>query len=244
VNAIQIVNSPDRSSAGELMGMRQYIDVLIPRGGANLINTVVEKSRIPVIETGTGNCHIYVEEDANLEKATPIVINAKVQRPGVCNATEKLLVHKNIAQKYLPTIITELRKNGVEIRGDEETCRIAPNVKTATEQDWHTEYLDLIIAIKIVNNLNEAITHINKYSTHHSDSILTQDFTKATQFLKEVDSAAVYWNTSTRFTDGNQFGLGAEIGVSTQKLHARGPMGLQHLTTTKYIIVGNGQIRK
>ncbi|MCL2477680.1 glutamate-5-semialdehyde dehydrogenase [Candidatus Bathycorpusculum sp.] len=244
VDAIQIINSPDRSAAEELMGMRKYIDVLIPRGGADLINTVVEKSRIPVIETGTGNCHIYVEQDADLEKATPIIINAKVQRPGVCNATEKLLVHKNIAQTYLPTIIAELHRKGVQVRGDEETCRIVPDVKAATEQDWYTEYLDLIIAIKVVNNINEAITHINKYSTHHSDSILTPDFATATQFLKEIDSAAVYWNASTRFTDGNQFGLGAEIGVSTQKLHARGPMSLQHLTTTKYIIVGNGQIRK
>ena len=244
VDAIQIINSPDRSAAEELMGMRKYIDVLIPRGGADLINTVVEKSRIPVIETGTGNCHIYVEQDADLEKATPIIINAKVQRPWVCNAAEKLLVHKNIAQTYLPTIIAELHKNGVQVRGDEETCRIVPDAKATIEQDWYTEYLDLIIAIKVVSNINEAITHINKYSTHHSDSILTQDFTKATQFLKEIDSAAVYWNASTRFTDGNQFGLGAEIGVSTQKLHAHGPMSLQHLTTTKYIIVGNGQIRK
>ncbi|MCL2359756.1 glutamate-5-semialdehyde dehydrogenase [Candidatus Bathycorpusculum sp.] len=243
-DAIQIINSPERSAAEELMGMRRYIDVLIPRGGADLINTVVEKSRIPVIETGTGNCHIYIEEDANLEKATPIIINAKVQRPGVCNAAEKLLIHKNIAQNYLPSIITELRRNGVEVRGDEKTCKIVPDIKTTTEQDWYTEYLDLIIAIKIVDNLNEAITHINKYSTHHSDSILTQDFIKATQFLKEVDSAAVYWNTSTRFTDGNQFGLGTEIGVSTQKLHARGPMSLQHLTTTKYIVISDGQIRK
>jgi len=243
-DAIQIINSPNRSAAEELMGMRRYIDVLIPRGGAELINTVVEKSQIPVIETGTGNCHIYVEEDAELEKATPIIINAKVQRPGVCNATEKLLIHRNIAQSYLPTIIAELQKNGVQVRGDEETCRIVPEIKPATEQDWYTEYLDLIIAIKVVNNLNEAINHINKYSTRHSDSILTQDFTKSTRFLKEIDSAAVYWNTSTRFTDGNQFGLGAEIGVSTQKLHARGPMGLQHLTTTKYLIVGDGQIRK
>ncbi|MDR0373350.1 MAG: glutamate-5-semialdehyde dehydrogenase [Nitrososphaerota archaeon] len=243
-DAIQIVNSPDRSAAEELMGMRRYIDVLIPRGGADLINTVVEKSRIPVIETGTGNCHIYVEEDADLEKATPIVINAKVQRPGVCNAAEKLIVHRNIAQIYLPVIIAELRRNGVEVRGDKETLRIVPDVKPASDQDWYAEYLDLIIGVKVVSNLNEAITHINKYSTHHSDSILTKDFAKASRFLKEVDSATVYWNTSTRFTDGNQFGLGAEIGVSTQKLHVRGPMSVQHLTTTKYVVVGNGQTRK
>ncbi len=243
-DAIQIVNSPDRKVAEELMGMRQYIDVLVPRGGADLINTVVEKSRIPVIETGTGNCHVYVEEDADLEKATPIVINAKVQRPGVCNAAEKLLVHSKIAKSYLPVIIAELRKNSVEVRGDEATCKIVPNIKAASEQDWYTEYLDLIIGVKVVDSLDEAIAHINKYGTHHSDSIITRDFTKAQRFLKEVDSAAVYWNASTRFTDGNQFGLGAEIGISTQKLHARGPMSIQHLTTTKYVVVGDGQIRK
>ncbi len=244
VDAIQIVNSPDRKAAEELMGMRQYIDVLVPRGGADLIKTVVEKSRIPVIETGTGNCHIYVEEDADLEKATPIMINAKVQRPGVCNAAEKLIVHKAIAAQYLPVIIAELRKNGVEIRGDEATRQIVPDVKAATEQDWYTEYLDLIIGVKVVNNLDEAIAHINKYGTHHSDSIITCDFSKAQRFLKEVDSAAVYWNASTRFTDGNQFGLGSEIGISNQKLHVRGPMSVQHLTTTKYVVLGDGQIRK
>jgi len=204
----------------------------------------VEKSRIPVIETGTGNCHIYVEEDADLEKTTPIVINAKVQRPGVCNAAEKLVVHSKIAKQYLPIIIAELRKNGVEVRGDEETRRIVPDVKAATEADWYTEYLDLIIGVKVVGGLDEAIAHINKFGTHHSDSILTADFDKAMKFIKEVDSAAVYWNASTRFTDGNQFGLGAEIGISTQKLHARGPMSAQHLTTTKYFVLGNGQIRK
>jgi glutamate-5-semialdehyde dehydrogenase len=244
VDAIQVVPSPDRKVAEELMAMRQYIDVLIPRGGADLIKTVVEKSRIPVIETGTGNCHIYVEEDADLEKATLIVINAKVQRPGVCNAAEKLIVHSKIAKQYLPIIVAELRKNGVEVRGDEETRRIVPDVKAATEVDWYTEYLDLIIGVKVVSDLDEAIAHINKFGTHHSDSILTTDFGKAMKFIKEVDSAAVYWNASTRFTDGNQFGLGAEIGISTQKLHARGPMSAQHLTTTKYAVLGNGQIRK
>ncbi|MCW3984765.1 MAG: glutamate-5-semialdehyde dehydrogenase [Candidatus Bathyarchaeota archaeon] len=243
-DAIQIVNSPDRKVAEELMGMRKYIDVLVPRGGADLINTVIEKSRIPVIETGTGNCHVYVEEDADLEKATPIIINAKVQRPGVCNAAEKLLVHSKIAKTYLPLIIAELRKNGVEVRGDEVTRKIVPDVKATTQQDWYTEYLDLIIGVKVVNSLDEAIAHINQYGTHHSDSIITRDFAKAQRFLKEVDSAAVYWNASTRFTDGNQFGLGAEIGISTQKLHARGPMSIQHLTTTKYVVVGDGQIRK
>ena len=226
------------------MRMREYIDVLIPRGGADLIKTVVETSRIPVIETGTGNCHIYVEEDADLEKATPIVINAKCQRPGTCNAAEKLLVHSKIAEQYLPVVIAALRKEGVEVRGDEETRKIVPDVKAATEQDWYTEYSDLIIGVKVVKNLDEAIAHINKYGTKHSDAILTADFDKAMRFIKEVDSAAVYWNASTRFTDGNQFGLGAEIGISTQKLHARGPMSVQHLTTTKYVILGSGQIRK
>jgi glutamate-5-semialdehyde dehydrogenase len=244
VDAVQVVNSPDRKTAEELMRMRQYIDVLIPRGGADLIKTVVETSRIPVIETGTGNCHIYVEEDADLEKATPIVINAKCQRPGTCNAAEKLLVHREIAERYLPVVVAALRKEGVEVRGDEETRKIVPDVKAATEQDWYTEYSDLIIGVKVVKDLDEAIAHINKYGTHHSDAILTIDFDKALRFIREIDSAAVYWNASTRFTDGNQFGLGAEVGISTQKLHARGPMSVQHLTTTKYVILGSGQIRK
>jgi glutamate-5-semialdehyde dehydrogenase len=224
--------------------MREYVDVLIPRGGADLIKTVVDKAKIPVIETGTGNCHVYVEEDADLEKATPIVINSKCQRPGTCNAAEKLLVHSKIAKAYLPVVIAALRKQGVEVRGDEKTRKIVSDVKAATEQDWHIEYLDLIIGVKVVEDLTEAIAHINKYGTKHSESILTRDFSKATRFMHEVDSAAVYWNASTRFTDGNQFGLGAEIGISTQKLHARGPMGVQHLTTTKYVILGDGQIRK
>jgi glutamate-5-semialdehyde dehydrogenase len=244
VDAVQVVNSPDRKVAEELMGMREYIDVLIPRGGADLIRTVVEKSHIPVIETGLGNCHVYVDEDADLKKATPIVINAKCQRPGTCNAAEKLLVHNEVAKKYLPVVIAELRKNGVEVRGDEEVRKIVSDVKAATEQDWSTEYLDLIMGVKVVKNLDEAIAHINKYGTHHSDSILTKDFAKAIHFIRKVDSAAVYWNASTRFTDGNQFGLGAEIGISTQKLHARGPMSVQHLTTTKYVVLGDGQIRK
>jgi glutamate-5-semialdehyde dehydrogenase len=243
-DAIQVVESADRKFAEELMRMREYIDVLIPRGGADLIKTVVETSHVPVIETGTGNCHIYVEEDADLEKATPIVINAKCQRPGTCNAAEKLLVHSKIAERYLPVVIAALRAQGVEVRGDEETRRIVPGVKATTEQDWYTEYSDLIIGVKVVKNLYEATAHINKYGTHHSDSILTADFDKAMRFIREIDSAAVYWNASTRFTDGNQFGLGAEIGISTQKLHARGPMSVQHLTTTKYVILGNGQIRK
>lgn len=243
-DAVQVVNSAERSVAEELMRMREYVDVLIPRGGADLIKTVVDKAKIPVIETGTGNCHVYVEEDADLEKATPIVINSKCQRPGTCNAAEKLLVHSKIAKAYLPVVIAALRKQGVEVRSDEKTRKIVSDVKAATEQDWYTEYLDLIIGVKVVEDLTEAIAHINKYGTKHSEAILTRDFSKATRFMREIDSAAVYWNASTRFTDGNQFGLGAEIGISTQKLHARGPMSVQHLTTTKYVILGDGQIRK
>jgi glutamate-5-semialdehyde dehydrogenase len=243
-DAIQVVANPDRAAAEELMGMRQYIDVLVPRGGADLIRTVVEKSRIPVIETGTGNCHVYVSEDADLQQAIPIIINAKCQRPGVCNAAEKLLVDASIAKGFVPKAISALREKGVEIRGDEATKRIVPDVKAATEQDWYTEFLDLIIGVKVVKDLDKAIAHVNKYSSHHSDSILTASFDKALKFIKQVDSAAVYWNASTRFTDGNQFGLGAEIGISTQKLHARGPMSAQHLTTTKYFVLGRGHIRE
>jgi glutamate-5-semialdehyde dehydrogenase len=243
-DAIQVITSTERSVAEEFMQMHGYIDVLIPRGGATLIRTVIEKAKVPVIETGLGNCHIYVEEDADLEKAIPIIVNAKCQRPGTCNAAEKLLVHSSIAANFLPAAVDALRKEGVEIRGDEQTLKIIPDAKPATEQDWYTEYSDLIIGVKVVKSLPEAIAHINKYGTKHSDSILTVDFEKAMQFINEVDSAAVYWNASTRFTDGNQFGLGAEIGISTQKLHARGPMSAQHLTTTKYFILGNGQIRK
>ena len=244
VDAVQVVKSTDRDAAEELMRMREYVDVLIPRGGANLIKTVVEKARVPVIETGTGNCHIYVEEDADLEKAIPIIVNAKCQRPGTCNAAEKLLVHQNIAENFLPKAIAALRAEGVEVRGDEQTIKIVSDVKPATEEDWGTEYLDLIIGVKVMKDLNDAVAHINKYGTKHSESILTANFEKATCFMREVDSAAVYWNASTRFTDGNQFGLGAEIGISTQKIHARGPMSAQHLTTIKYCILGSGQIRK
>ena len=241
---IQVVPVTDRSYAEQLMKMREYIDVLIPRGGANLIKTVVEKATVPVIETGTGNCHIYVEEDADLDRAVDIVINAKCQRPGTCNAEEKLLVHKNVAKQFLPTMVDALIKNGVEVRGCKKTVELVPKVKPATEEDWGTEYLDLIIGIKVVENLDEAILHINKYGTKHSESILTADFNKALKFIREIDAAAVYWNASTRFTDGNQFGLGAEIGISTQKLHARGPMSIQQLTTTKFFILGRGHIRK
>ncbi len=243
-DAIQVIASTDRSVAEEFMGMRGYVDVLVPRGGPDLIHTVLEKAKVPVIETGLGNCHIYVEEDADLEKAVPIIVNAKCQRPGTCNAVEKLLVHCSIAAKFLPSAVEALRNCNVEIRGDEATLKTIPDAKPATEQDWHTEYSDYIIAIKVVKDLNEAIAHINKYGTKHSDSILTENFDKAMRFIREVDSAAVYWNASTRFTDGNQFGLGAEIGISTQKLHARGPMSVQHLTSTKYFIFGSGQIRK
>ena len=243
-DAVQVVSSTDRRVAEEFMQKRKYVDVLIPRGGANLIRTVVEKASIPVIETGTGNCHIYVEEDADLDRAVPIIINAKCQRPGTCNATEKLLVHSSVAERFLPVAIAALRAKNVEVIGCEKTVKIVTDVKPATEEDWSTEYLDFIIGVKVVKDLDEAIAHINKYGTKHSESILTANFDKAMRFIREVDSAAVYWNASTRFTDGNQFGLGAEIGISTQKLHARGPMSVQHLTTTKYFILGSGQIRK
>ena len=240
---IQVVPVIDRTYAEQLMQMRNYIDVLIPRGGANLIRTVVEKSTVPVIETGTGNCHIYVEEDADLTRAIDIVINAKTQRPGTCNAAEKLLVHKNVARQFLPKVVSALNLKGVEVRACNKTMQLLPNLKPTVEEDWGTEYLDLIIAVKIVEGIDEAVVHINKYGTMHSESILTADFDKAMKFIREVDAAAVYWNASTRFTDGNQFGLGAEIGISTQKLHARGPMSAQHLTTTKFFILGRGHVR-
>ncbi|PVX23477.1 MAG: glutamate-5-semialdehyde dehydrogenase [Candidatus Bathyarchaeum sp.] len=242
-DVIQVVPLTERTYAEKLMTMREYIDVLIPRGGANLIKTVVQKSTVPVIETGTGNCHIYVEEDADLTRAIDIVINAKCQRPGTCNAAEKLIVHKSVAKQFLPKVVSALNLKGVEIRACEKTMQLLPNLKPAIEEDWGTEYLDLIIAIKIVDNIDEAIAQINKYGTKHSESILTADFNKALKFINEVDAAAVYWNASTRFTDGNQFGLGAEIGISTQKLHARGPMSAQQLTTTKFFILGRGHIR-
>lgn len=242
--AIQVVPITERSAAIELMKMRDYVDVLIPRGGAGLIRAVVENAKVPVIETGTGNCHVYVEEDADLEMAVKVVINAKCQRPGTCNAAEKLLVHRKIASKFIPMIVEALRKHGVEVRGCEETRKVVPDVIPATEEDWYTEYLDLIIAIKVVDGLEEAINHINKYGTKHSDAIITSDFNKALRFIRDVDSAAVYWNASTRFTDGNQYGLGAEIGISTQKMHARGPMSVQHLTTVKYFVLGRGHVRE
>ena len=219
-------------------------DVLIPRGGAGLINSVVQNSTVPVIQTGVGNCHVYVDESADLEKAARIVINAKTQRPGVCNACESLLVHEAIAEKFMPEIGKALQERKVEIRGDEATQGLVSGAVPATEEDWATEYADYIISARVVKDIDEAICHIRKYSTGHSEAIVTENYTNAQRFLNEVDAAAVYVNASTRFTDGGQFGFGAEIGISTQKLHARGPMGLKELTTTKYIIYGNGQIRE
>jgi glutamate-5-semialdehyde dehydrogenase len=242
-DAIQVVTTTDRHAAEELMKLREYVDVLIPRGGAGLIKTVVETSMVPVIETGIGNCHIYVEEDADLDETVKIILNAKCQRPGTCNSAEKLLIHQDVAQKFLPTIVGRLQMAGVEVRACERTRSLVTNVIAASEADWYEEYLDLIIGIKIVDGLDEAIAHINEYGSHHSDAILTANFNKALRFIHEVDSAAVYWNASTRFTDGNQYGLGAEIGISTQKIHARGPMSVEHLTTIKYFVLGRGQTR-
>jgi len=242
--AIQLVASPQREAAVALMKMREYVDVLIPRGGAGLIKTVVESAQVPVIETGVGNCHIYVDASAQLPTAVEIVLNAKTQRPSVCNALETLLVHQEIAPSFLPLCGEELRRAGVEVRGCPQTLTYLPWAKPATEEDWTTEYLDLILAVKVVPDFTAAVEHINRYGTGHSESIITADYTAARRFLQEVDAAAVYVNASTRFTDGFEFGFGAEVGISTQKLHARGPMGLLALTTTKYIIYGDGQIRK
>ncbi len=243
-DAIQLITSTDRETTGAFMKMNEYVDVLIPRGGRGLIKAVVNQSTIPVIETGTGNCHIYVDESADLEAAAAIVINAKTQRVGVCNACESLLVHESVKGDFLPVLAQQLAEKRVEIRGDEEVCRIVPGAKKATEEDWGTEYLDYILSIKTVSSVEEAIEHINRYNTGHSEAIITNHYDHAQKFLDEVDAAAVYVNASTRFTDGFEFGYGAEIGISTQKLHARGPMGLLALTTTKYIIYGNGQIRE
>lgn len=240
---IHLIEDTSRESALKLMKLNQYIDVLIPRGGANLIKTVVENSTIPVIETGTGNCHIYVDKTADFAMALSIIENAKTQRTGVCNACESLVIHQEIAKDFIPLLVQKLEQKNVEIRGDEESCKISNKILVATEEDWTTEYLDLIISVKVVKDINEAIKHINTYSTKHSESIITQNYQNAKKFLNEIDSSCVYVNSSTRFTDGGEFGLGAEIGISTQKLHARGPMGLKELTTTKYVIYGNGQIR-
>jgi glutamate-5-semialdehyde dehydrogenase len=244
IDAIQVVSTKERSATIELMQLREYIDVLIPRGGAELIKVVKDNAKVPLIEYGEGNNHTYVAEDADLENAIDIVINAKTQRPGTCNALDKLLVHEAISKTFLPNVISSLRKSNVKVKGCELTREIVPDVALATEEDWFKEYLDLIISVKVVKDLTEAINHINKYGTHHSDAILSSSFEKAWRFIREVDSATTYWNASIRFTDGNQFGLGAEVGISTQKLHARGPMGAEQMTTTKYFILGQGQIRE
>ena len=242
-DAVLLIADTSRETAAEFMKMNEYVDVLIPRGGRGLIQAVVKNSTIPVIETGTGNCHIYVDETADLTMAADILINAKTQRVGVCNACESLLVHKNVKEEFLPVLAQRLKEKQVEIRADEEARTWIPDAVPATEEDWGTEYLDYILSVKVVGSVEEAITHINRYNTGHSEAIVTNNYTHAQKFLDEVDAAAVYVNASTRFTDGNEFGFGAEIGISTQKLHARGPMGLLALTTTKYIIYGNGQIR-
>jgi len=240
---IQLIEDTKKGSAIKLMKMRDYIDLLIPRGGASLIRTTVENSLIPVIETGVGNCHVFVDESAKLEMAKKIVINAKTSRVSVCNAAETLLIADSIAPKYLPVILSGLEELGVEIRGCKKVIELFPKYMLATEEDWHTEYLDYIISVKIVNDIDEAIEHINKYGTKHSEAIVTEDQKNTRKFSQEIDAAAVYINASTRFTDGFEFGLGAEIGISTQKLHARGPMGLEELTSYKYVVYGDGQIR-
>lgn len=241
--AVQLVDTPDRAAVDSMMKARGMIDLLIPRGGAGLIKHTVENSKVPVIETGTGNCHVYVDQSADLTMAQRIVINSKCQRPGVCNAEEKLLVHEKIAKRFIPMIAKSLRENKVEIRACPKTMKILPDAIPATEEDWGKEYLDLVIAIKVVDSVEDAIAHINKYNSKHTEAIITDDLGNAKRFTKEVDAAAIMVNASTRFTDGGQFGFGAEVGISTQKLHARGPMGLHELTTYKYIVEGNGQVR-
>ncbi len=241
-DAIQLIASSDRAVTREFMRMKEYVDLLIPRGGAGLIKSVVENSIIPVIETGTGNCHIYVDESADIEKAIQIILNAKTQRIGVCNACESLVIHENIKDVLLPRLADALKTYHVEIRGDDKVRQVIDCVP-ATEEDYGTEYLDYIISMKTVSSVDEAVAHINKYSTRHSESIITEKKESAEKFLNEVDAACVYANASTRFTDGFEFGFGAEIGISTQKLHARGPMGLKELTSYKYVIIGNGQVR-
>ncbi|NLK96029.1 MAG: glutamate-5-semialdehyde dehydrogenase [Clostridiales bacterium] len=242
-DSVQLIENTSREVATEMMKLNEFIDVLIPRGGAGLIQSVVKNATVPVIETGVGNCHVYVDSEADFEMAKNIIINAKTSRPAVCNAEEKLLVNEKIADEFMPIIIKALKENGVEVRGDEKVRKISSQIKEASEEDWGKEYLDYIISIKIVSDIDEAINHINKYGTGHSEAIVTKSYENAQKFLQRIDAAAVYVNASTRFTDGEEFGFGAEIGISTQKLHARGPMGLNELTTTKYIIYGNGQIR-
>lgn len=241
---ILLVEDTSREVVSDMMKLHGLIDVLIPRGGAGLIANVVNNSTVPVIETGTGNCHIYVDESADLNMATEIIENAKTQRMGVCNACESLVIHEKVAELAVPQIVQCLKNHGVEVRGDEHAQKLSDDIWPATEEDWGTEYLDAIISMKIVDSMDQAIEHINRYNTGHSESIITQNYEHALRFQNEIDAAAVYVNASTRFTDGFEFGFGAEIGISTQKLHARGPMGLEALTTTKYIIFGNGQIRK
>ena len=242
--AVTLIEDTSRETTTAFMKLREYVDVLIPRGSAGLIRAVVENSTIPVIETGTGNCHIYVDETADLDMAVDIIFNAKTQRIGVCNACESLVIHEKVLDELMPKLKARLDEKQVEIRGDEKVCRSIDGIVPATEEDYGTEYLAYILSAKTVSSLDEAIAHINRYNTGHSEAIITNDYSHAQRFLDEIDAAAVYVNASTRFTDGFEFGFGAEIGISTQKLHARGPMGLLALTTTKYIIYGNGQIRK
>ena len=243
-DALTMIEDTSRETAAAFMKMHKYVNLLIPRGGAGLIRSVVENSTIPVIETGTGNCHIYVDEGADLEMAISIIMNAKTQRIGVCNACESLVIHEKIKDEFLPKLAEKLREKQVEIRGDVKVCEILPDSIPATEEDYGTEYLDYILSMKIVGSLEEAIAHINRYNTGHSEAIITKDEARAKRFLREVDAACVYVNASTRFTDGFEFGFGAEIGISTQMLHARGPMGLKELTSYKYQIYGNGQVRR
>ena len=242
-DAVLLVEDTSREAASELMRMNQYVDVLIPRGGAGLIRAVVENSTVPVIQTGTGNCHIYVDESADFQMALDIIYNAKTQRISVCNACESLVIHQAIEEKFLPLLAKKLAEKQVEVRADEAARAVVPAFVPAKEEDWGCEYLDYIVSLKTVCSLDEAIDHINRYNTGHSEAIITNNYANAQRFLNEIDAAAVYVNASTRFTDGEEFGFGAEIGISTQKLHARGPMGLKELTTTKYIIYGDGQIR-
>ena len=243
INSIQLVEDTSRELAVEMMRLNEYIDVLIPRGGGGLIQSVVKNATVPVIETGTGNCQIYVDESADFEMAKDIIINSKTSRPGVCNAAEKLIINENIAKDFLPMIVKILREKNVLVKGDKKVVSIINDVECANDNQWKIEYLDYIIAIKIVKDVDEAISHINKYGTGHSECIITESYSNSQKFLQRVDAAAVYVNASTRFTDGAEFGFGTEIGISTQKLHARGPMGLKELTTIKYIIYGNGQVR-
>ena len=242
-DSIQLVEDTSRETATNMMRLNEYIDVLIPRGGASLIQAVVKNATVPVIETGVGNCHIYVDENADFKMAKNIIINAKTSRPAVCNAAEKMLINDKIADKFIPIIVKALKEKGVEIRGDEKFKKISPSVEEAKELDWEMEYSDYIIGAKVVSSVDEAIDHINKYGSGHSEAIITESYKNSQKFLNKINAAAVYVNASTRFTDGSEFGFGAEIGISTQKLHARGPMGLKELTTIKYIIYGNGQIR-